>query len=198
MRIEKYKIFNLVFLVVSVILIIVFAFAKVMPLLTGIMAITVIFYFYMIDKTLRIEFTRKHYIFFIAIVFFGLILNPLYEILVFYDKVLHFFLPMLYASIVYFAISKLGINLKLKLVFVFFVVIGTLTLFEIGEYFGEIIFGIETQGVYVRTGNAGESELYLDKFDDTMIDLSLGVVGTFLYLFAIVFLGRKENKLASK
>lgn len=193
MRIAKYKIFNLIFLIASIILIIVFAFAKVVPLLTGVMAVAVIFYFYMIDKALGVKFTRRHYILFIAIVFFGLILYPLYEIFSLYDKILHFALPILYASIVYFAISKLEINFRLKLAFVFFVVIGTLTLFEIGEYLGNIIFGIESQGVYLRTGDGG-TVLHLDAFNDTMIDLSLGVIGALLYLFAIVFLERKGAK----
>ena len=48
--------------------------------------------FYSIDHFFDIKFKTHHYIYVLAILFFGILLSPLYFISSSYDKILHFFL----------------------------------------------------------------------------------------------------------
>jgi len=77
----------------------------------------------------------------------------------------------------------LKLKLKWQLFFVFFVVIGSLGIHEIGEYLLDYFFNLKLQGVFLRNLQGLEKyDVLLDRIDDTMIDMSLGIIGTFVYV----------------
>ena len=113
-------------------------------------------------------------------------LSPLYYIYSGYDKVLHSILPIMFASIVFHMLSKLKIDLKWKLIFVFFIVIGVVGLHEVGEYWLDWFFDLKLQGVFLRDLQSLEKyKILLDRIDDTMIDMFFGVLGAAVYILTI-------------
>jgi len=147
--------------------------------------------FYLLDHLFNLKFRPKHYIFAIAITFAGILLSPLYFLYTQYDKILHFILPILFGSIVFHMVSKLNIEKKWKLTFVFFIIIGAIGLHEIGEYLLDSFFDLKLQGVFLRNLQGLEKyEILLDRNDDTMIDMSIGLLGAVSY---IIFLVLRQN-----
>ena len=89
----------------------------------------------------------------------------------------------MFGSIVFHIISKSKLNLKWNLTFVFFVLMGTLALFEIGEYLLDVFFDLKLQGVFLRDIQGLQKfDILLDKIDDTMIDLVIGLIGSLTYI----------------
>ncbi len=124
-------------------------------------------------------------------------LSPLYYLYPNYDKILHLILPILFASIVYHMTKRLKLKPKWRLVFVFFVVMGVIGLHEIGEYLLDKIFDWRLQGVFIRNIHGLEKyELLMDPLDDTMIDMSLGVLGAGIYIVSN-YLARVRNRFFS-
>ena len=81
-------------------------------------------------------------------------------------------------------VTRLRLNNKWKLIFVFFVVVGSIALFEIGEYLLDYFFDMNLQGVFTRDlSGLVRFNLILDRIDDTIIDMILGVVGIAGYVF---------------
>ena len=108
---------------------------------------------------------------------------------------MHFTLPILFSSIIFFMASEIKMKFKWKIVFTFFVVFGSLTLFEIGEYSLDTYLGFRLQGIYLYDLQ-GNFEIAQDKIDDTMIDLSLGGLGAITYLItAILYYAKSGNNL---
>lgn len=139
--------------------------------------------FYVIDYYFDVKFNIVHYVCAFAITILGILLSPLYFISTSYDKLLHLTMPVLYCVIVLHMVSKLQLKIKWELVFTLFVVLGSLTLFEIGEYTLDQFFDFKLQGVYARdTSGLEKYTLIQDKLNDTMIDLILGVIGTLTFV----------------
>lgn len=91
-------------------------------------------------------------------------------------------------------IAKLKLKLKWKLTFVFFTVIGFLALFEIGEYLLDIFFDLKLQGVFLQDIQGLQKfDILLDKIEDTMIDLVLGVLGILSYILFKIFTKRFQS-----
>ena len=60
--------------------------------------------------------------------------------------------------------------------------IGALTIFETIEYVLDILWNFQLQGVYVRDITGLENfNIIIDKNDDTMIDLILGIFGSMIF-----------------
>ena len=148
--------------------------------------------FYAFDHIYNLRFNIRHYAFAILIVLSSIILSPLYFVFPEYDKILHFIQPMLFSSIVLYSIFPLKIDLKWMLAFTFFIVIGVLGLFEIGEYLLDIAFDWRLQGVYLLQGE--NLSLLMNRIDDTMIDMIIGTLGTLVYILSVGIIYRNRRK----
>ncbi len=138
--------------------------------------------FYIIDHLFDIQFKLKHYLFVIIIGTATLFLSHLYFIYPQYDKLQHLILPTFLCSIVFFMINKLKLALKWKVTFTVLGVVGLLGMFEITEYLLDLLFNLKLQGVYLRDIKGLEKfHLILNPLDDTMADMSFGILGSSLY-----------------
>jgi len=143
-----------------------------------------IFLFFMGDKFLRFRFKKNHYYIIILISVFGIMLSPLYYISPFYDKALHLIFPTFVGILVFFLVNKLEIKFSVKLTITFCVIIAILAIHEIVEYFLDWMFDFKLQGVYFRDYPGLEKlNIIMDKNNDTMIDLGLGVLGSLIFIF---------------
>lgn len=178
-----------------VLLVILYLFKDASLLLRVLSSIGLLVFFYVIDHYFDLRFEARHYVYVIIFAVFGLMLSPLYYIYSSYDKIQHFILPMLFASIVFHVISKLKLSLYWKVVFTFFVTIGFLGIFEIGEYVLDELFDMKLQGVYLRDFEGlAKFNLIVNRIDDTMVDMFLGIVGSGLYTSVLYgYLKRKER-----
>jgi len=103
---------------------------------------------------------------------------------------------------VFFITSKLKIELKWQLTFTFFAAISFITFAEIGEYILDRLFDWKLQGVYQYppgewNPTASNIKELMSPIKDTMIDISLGVLGALLYCIS-VFKIKKEKKINKK
>lgn len=105
----------------------------------------------------------------------------LYANLPYYDKLLHFFVPMLITSMVYDYTKKF--KFEYKNIGVFLAVVGMLCLFEIFEFGIDLFLGLDMIGVI----NMGE--IIISPLSDTMSDLIFGTLGSLLFLVI-----REKNK----
>jgi len=134
--------------------------------------------FYFIDHAFAVQFRLRHYIYMFVVLLFGIMLSPLYYLSEIYDKVLHLLMPILGCTIVFFSVDKLKLEFKWKLLLTLTSLISILVILEIGEYLFDIFLDLKLQGVYIRDiSGLQKYNLVLDKIDDTMIDLILGVLG---------------------
>ena len=155
-------------------------------------SISLLTFFYFLDHMFDVKFKIRHYTFMILIIIFSLLLSPLYFSYPNYDKVQHFIQPILLASMIFHLINKLKLELKWKITFTLFTTLGILGLFELGEYALDHLFDLKLQGVYLRDFEGIEKfNLIVDRIDDTMIDLFLGMIGTLLYSLALIIKHRK-------
>jgi hypothetical protein len=139
--------------------------------------------FYLVDNLLDLKFRNRHYFILIFIATTGILLSPLYSIYSYYDKILHFLNPILFCILIYYLVNKIkGISFSTKLFLTFSITISFLALFELIEFFLDKLYDFKLQGVWLRdlTG-ASKIQLIMDRNDDTMIDLLLGVLGTVLF-----------------
>lgn len=147
--------------------------------------------FYAIDHAFNLKFTHRHYFFALIIATTSFLLSSLYYVHPQYDKIQHFVDPILAASIIYYMISELEINRKTKILITFFVTAGLLGLLEIGEYSLDLFFDLKLQGVYLRDLQGLEKfNLVMDRIDDTMVDMILGVIGSGIYCVSQYLFGR--------
>ncbi|MBS3089693.1 hypothetical protein J4461_02305 [Candidatus Pacearchaeota archaeon] len=145
--------------------------------------------FYIIDHYLNLKFRWRHYIFILFIATASFFLSQLYFLVPSYDKFLHFIQPVMLSSIVFHLVTKLKIKTHWKLIFTFFIVLGSVGLFELGEYGLDYIFDSKLQGVFIRDLQSFEKlNILMDRLDDTMIDMALGFLGAAGYLLAGAFL----------
>lgn len=156
-----------------------------------------LFLFYLIDHLFDLKFKDKHYLILIFIMITSWMLSPLYYLYSGYDKVLHFFLPLIFCSVVFHMVHRLQIKLRWKLLFVFLIVAGFVGIHEIGEYWLDYFFDLKLQGVFIRNLQTLEKyDILLDRIDDTMIDMTFGVLGAAVYTF-LVGLGYKIKNFGS-
>ena len=138
--------------------------------------------FYFIDHSFNLEFSLKHYVYFLIIAVFGVLLSPLYFISENYDKVLHLILPIFAASIIFFMVNKLDIKFQWKLLLTFLVIVSFLAFHEIGEYLLDKLLDLKLQGVFLRTQTGlTKLDIVMDKNNDTMMDLILGTLGALIF-----------------
>lgn len=182
-----------------VILAMVYFFKDESFLLRAVSAAAFIIFFYAVDHWFDIRFKHIHYIFIVVIAVASLLLSPLYYIYPQYDKIQHFAQPILVCSIIYHMVSHLKLELKWRLVFTFFIVIGILGLFEMAEYTLDRMFDWKLQGVYLRDiAGLEKFDVVIEPIDDTMYDLFLGVVGTCVYALAVFLYLRRAHRLMFK
>jgi len=140
--------------------------------------------FYVFDHYFDINFQIKHYIYILALTFFGVLLSPLYYLSLNYDKILHLAMPIVVSGIFFFIIDKQKISFKWKLLVTFGFTLSSLVIFEIVEFVLDTLWDFKFQGVYVRDLTGLEKfNIVMDRNDDTMIDLILGFCGTLVFIF---------------
>lgn len=138
--------------------------------------------FYIFDHYYDVNFELKHYSYILAFCFFGIFLSPLYFLSENYDKFLHLVIPILISSIIFFIVNKQNLNLRWKITITLMFTIGVLTIFEVIEYALDTLWNFQLQGVYVRDITGLEKfNIIIDKNDDTMIDLILGIFGSMIF-----------------
>jgi hypothetical protein len=177
-RSKRYSILGLSILV----LLMIYFFKDGSFILRAVSTAAFLIFFYIVDHVWDIRFGKRHYVYIVIIALASFLLSPLYFIYPNYDKIQHFIQPMLVFSITFHMVSKLKLELKWKLAFTFFIIVGILGLFEIGEYTLDHLFDMKLQGVYLRDFRGIEKfNLLVDPIDDTMIDMVFGVFGACLY-----------------
>lgn len=163
--------------------------------LRSIAAIGFLVIFYMADHLFRWEFKHRHYFFAVFIAVTSFLLSPLYFIYPNYDKILHFVMPMMFASLVYHIVSRFNLRRRDNLIFTFFIVLGLLGIHEIGEYWLDYFFDLKLQGVFLRDLQGLEKfNILMDRIDDTMMDLTLGAIGTLIYVAVTGVIKRLKEK----
>lgn len=186
---ERYKRKRRAILVISILMFgVLYAFKNVSTLVRASSAIMFLGAFYLMDHLFDLDFRDRHYFFMAFMAVFGLLFSEFYFIYSYYDKIQHLFFPMMLGSLTYHLISFLKLEKKWKLVFVFFIIIGSIGVFEIGEYTIDQTFNSRLQGVFI-----GGSE-FQSQIDDTMIDMSLGVVGAAVYVSTMALFFRKRRR----
>ena len=130
------------------------------------------------------NFKNRHYGYVFGIIILGILLSPLYFLNSSFDKVLHLLMPILISIIAYYVLdTKTKLNFKYKLLITFMFMVTLLALWELAEYIVDYFWDFKMQGVYLRDITGLEKyNLVLDKNDDTMIDLMLGVAGTGIFM----------------
>lgn len=160
--------------------------------------IFVIFIFHLADKMFNLDLRKRDYFFVYLMSIIGIALSFLYFKLPNYDKIEHFIFPMMFASITYYILSKkLDIPFKWKLFFTFFIIIGSLSIFEIIEYFLDFIFNWRLQGVFIESPVGNYKEI-LARIDDTMLDIFTGIVGTLVYIVFVLMINNSKQRYIQK
>ena len=187
----KYRIYLIIIIFLGILLTILFWKSPQAIILIEVIGITIAFYFF--DKGFDINFKPIHYFFVILILILSFVLSPLYFIYPQYDKLQHFFQPILLSIIVFFWLSNVKINLKWKLFFTFFIVLGLSGIFEIIEYLLDVYLDTMLQGVFLRDPSGAEKfNLIQSRIDDTMIDMILNIAGALLYTLYMALFWRKR------
>lgn len=151
--------------------------------------------FYVADHLFYLKFRKRHYFFAFFIAVSGFLLSPLYFISPSYDKALHLVQPMMFAAMTHHLVSRLNLNRKWRFIFVFAVVVAGIGLFEVAEYTLDQTFDLKLQGVYLRDSSGLEKLTVLQNpIDDTMVDMSIGVAGAIIYVFAAWFFGKGRKR----
>jgi len=168
-----------------VLLIILYIFKNTSVLIRVLSVIFGLWIFYFLDHAFNINFLPRHYIYITAVLVFGILLSPFYWVSESYDKILHFAMPILGSIMVFYMINKLKIELKWKILLTLTTILSLLVILEIGEYLFDVFFDLKLQGVYLRDISGFEKlNLVMDKNDDTMMDLILGLIGSTLFSFS--------------
>lgn len=148
--------------------------------------------FFLFDYLFKMNFKKHHYLIFIFITATGILLSNLYYTYTNYDKVLHLVSPFLICIIIFFMVNKMKTKFSIKLFITAMIMISILALFEIGEYSVDKLFDWKLQGAYL---GMDKLNIIMDRNDDTMIDLILGVVGALIFVStkAIIFFYKKRT-----
>ena len=185
---------------IFVILLGLYTFKNTSFLIRSLSAMALIVFFYAVDHLFNVRFRFHHYLFIFTIAVTGFLLSPLYFIYPNFDKILHIIQPFMLASIVYHMVSQLKLKTKWDLVFTFFIIVGSLALFELGEYALDLLFDLKLQGVFLWDPQGLQKfNIILDRNDDTMIDIALGTLSAALYAgFQFIQSPFKKKQLSRK
>ena len=192
---KTYKLRELIFVIILIALIILYFVLnnyfniQTVSIISFFGMIIVVIGFYLIDKAFKINFKKRHYLFIIIMAVAAITLSFLYFKYPYFDKIQHFFFPMMYASMVFYIVSKLKLNKKYTLVFVFFIVVATSGLFEILEYLIDITLNWRLQGVFIVTAS-GQFITIMSRIDDTMLDMITATLGTIVYIISILIIDK--------
>ena len=152
-------------------------------LVRSIATVAFLFIFYAGDRVYKINFTNKHYFYFILLVVAGILAAPLYFIWPQYDKIQHLVMPIFMSTMTFYMIDKLPLKNKWKIWYTFFIVVALLGIFELVEYSIDTFFDFKLQGVFLRdVGGIEKLQTIQGPHEDTMIDLIFGVIGATVYL----------------
>ncbi len=159
-----------------------------LDLLFGALFFSVVF---ITDKTFRVGFKPRHYIFMALITALSFVLIPLYSEFFYYDKIIHFTQSIFLSSIIFYMIRKLNIKLKWALLFTVFIMIGIGSIWEIGEFGADKFFNLNTQGVFLKSlqGRGARLQQALDPLSDTDLDMFFNILGSLSY--PLLFLGEE-------
>jgi len=183
------------------VLVLLYIFQNVSMLIRTIGAIVSLLLFYFVDSSFKFEFKLRHYIYVLLMIIAAFLLSPLYFLSTIYDKIQHFFMPLLGSIIVFFSVDRFKIDFKWKLFITFTTLMALIVFLEIGEYLFDILFDLKLQGVYLRDITGLERlNLIQSRIDDTMIDMILGVLGsaTFALFKTMGFFYKKKFKKSKK
>ena len=166
-------------------------------------AIIALLLFGYIDRSFKLQFPERFYIYIFIIFIFGTIIGEgmppfgLYFRDIYYDKILHFISPIMFSGIIFYILDRLDITLKWKLLMTVGLAFGILGLFEIGEYLSDYFFGTIHQGVYIaQFAQAVKYQIKTQALDDTMRDLIFGLLGS--VTFAAYIYGKRRLTDTSK
>lgn len=149
---------------------------------------------HLFDYTFDLKLRKRDYFFVYFMTIAGITLSMLYYKIPNYDKVEHLLFPMMFASIAFYILTrKLKISLGWRLFLTFFIIVGSLSIFEVIEYFLDLLFNWKMQGVFIEDASGNFIEV-LDRINDTMIDIALGILGTLIYIFSVLFIERNKPK----
>lgn len=126
-----------------------------------------------------------------AFVFFGISLSPLYFKTDWFDKVLHTLFPMGIAHIL-FRMTDMG-DIYIKIIKTLLGSIAAISLWELLEYYSDNKFGTHLQGVYGLT-KQNYVIVKMKRLDDTIADISLGVIGICIYLIGQTYFANIPKK----
>jgi len=185
---------RIVFAISLIVLGVFYVFKSVSLIVLSLSAIAFLTVFYLTDHLFDLRFKTRHYVFATLIAIASFLLYDLYTVYPSYDKWLHFIQPMMFASIFFHMVSELEIKLKWRLLFVFFIVTGSVGLFEIGEWTLDQFYDLNLQGVVLRNiQDFGEQLVVIQEpIDDTILDMGFGILGAAVYVSAIALFFRKR------
>ncbi len=144
--------------------------------------------FCFIDYAFSLKFRLRHYIYVFLILFGGILLSPLYFISPTYDKILHFFIPILGSIMIFFIVDKLKIKFQWKLLITFTAIMSVIAIHEIGEYLLDLLWDLKLQGVYIRdVSGLKKLNPVQSRIDDTMVDMIIGTISGLIFTIAKTF-----------
>lgn len=153
-----------------------------------IFAIVLFLLFYAIDRIFKIEFETKHYLFMGLIVIGSYVLMPLYHVYFYYDKFLHFTQSLLLSAVVFHMIKRLKIKKKWAFIITIFIIVGIGSMFEITEFGIDRFYGLQTQGVFLRSiqGHIGQFVGVMDPLTDTDLDMLFNLLGSLAFPIVLI------------
>jgi len=154
-----------------------------------------LFVFYLVDHLFDIKFKWHHYILISIILGSGILLSPFYFFSSSYDKILHFFSPILGSVLIFYIVDQKRLSIQWKLWITFLFITSFLMFHEIGEYLIDRLWDMKLQGVYIRDISGTEKlNLIQLRIDDTMMDLILGSLGALTFTLGKLFHHCNEKK----
>src|SRR3989344_5404211 len=195
-KISRYRLKRRVVITLSVIILaILYTFLEKSAIIGSLSAIVLLVIFYLTDHLFNLDFKKRHYLFIIIISISTFLLSSLYYVHPQYDKIQHFVQPLMFSSIVFHMVNKLKLERKWKLTFTFFVIVAAAGIHELAEFGLDYFFDWKLQGVFARDLTGIEKyELLLDRNDDTMIDLLLGVLGSGVHVLYLAIFYNKFKR----
>src|SRR3989344_9192840 len=195
-KISRYRSKRRVIITLSVIILaILYTFLEKSAIIGSLSAIVLLVIFYLADHLFNLDFKKRHYLFIIIISISTFLLSSLYYVHPQYDKIQHFVQPLMFSSIVFNMVNKLKLERKWKLTFTFFVIVAAAGIHELAEFGLDYFFDWKLQGVFARDLTGIEKyELLLDRNDDTMIDLLLGVLGSGVHVLYLAIFYNKFKR----
>ena len=107
--------------------------------------------FHLADYVFQLKLGKRDYFFMYLMCITRITFSFLYYKLPHYDKIEHLLFPMMFSSIVFYTVTrKLKISLGWRLTLTFFIIIGSISIFELVEYFLDLLFDWRLQGVFLK------------------------------------------------